>query len=377
MSFHIKNCASLLLGLGFLGLGNPTEAQIKERGFFVFERKTEKGENQLEALRVDGTSHRVLRSKFSIVGDWDISRDGSKICFATSPSDFRVFASVREIRSWLFSMSFDGKPSVVLAPYGPKRDGDNFYDYTSPTWNFDGSRIIYSEGIPEDYSYVSWISIFNFGDKRKAWNSRDVEKEISYFVTLQDNNVYFHKQLYGAAMSPNGRYVICLAKSAARVGMDAELSEKDWKTYLVQFDLVQKKIEILSSFDLGKYWDINPKFSWHPDNIRFTFSMGVKGKTANTEIFLGNRKTKKIRQLTSNPAKDSNAVWVNYGRQIVWLSDRLTSAKSTNQIFMMDSNGSSQRQILKNLSGISNLRYVDKLADWSQHKDLDTTPLSK
>lgn len=344
----------------------------------MFVRGDDANQRPLEAIRPNGKAHQVLRERLLLRDEWDISPDGSKICFGTKPINFQVWASVREVRNYLFSMDYNGKPEVVLKPYGKNAD-PGFYDYTSPTWSADGTKILYSEGVPEDWSYASWLQLFQVKSRRKIWNSKELEATLSGFTT---DTQYFHKQLFGAKISPNGKHIVCFANTAVRLGGEADNSQTDRDTYLLHFDLVEGKVEILRRFDLKSYPEIPPHsyyasvpfLSWSPDNLHFAFSLHIKDKNPNSEIFVGNWKTQEIRRLTVHPALDSDPVWINDGKQIVWLSNRVPKTKPTNRMFIMNADGTHQLPLLPRLGALHNLRYAEKLPNWSRYKKNYTAP---
>jgi TolB protein len=90
----------------------------------------------------------------------------------------------------------------------------------------------------------------------------------------------------------------------------------------------------------AKGMNYSPAFS--PDGKELAFCSTMSGD-ANTEIYVYNLETKKIKRLTYNSAADIAPSWSPTGREIAFTSDRLGAGAP--QIFIMDAEGSNVRRV--------------------------------
>lgn len=394
---------ALVLAFCTLGLGScrapetsaPQQATplaiATPRAFLVFERGTSETWRSLDAIGIDGASHRVLREKFVVARPWNISRDGQKIVFAAKPGEVkrapitslnRTFPKPPYPPAEVFLLAFDSKPVVVSVPHTAKGERDD-YEPTAATWNANATKILYTENsfikmgfwFSEshlDASGAQWLSLFDLKTNRKIWNSRKMQKDLQD-KDPQDYSHLLGKRFHAMAMSPDSRHVVALVQSWPSEPWNA-LEGKDYTMSLLHFDLNRNKLEVLWRFNTNKVNYGMGALSWHPDSTRFLFSLGVRAKKPDQSIYLGNWKTRNIQRLTHSGALESDPVWIDGGRQIAFLSNRLAATKPNQLIFAMNADGSNPRQILKNLRDVSNLRHVETLPDWSKFKNLDTTP---
>ncbi|OAV72222.1 Prolyl tripeptidyl peptidase precursor [Bacteroidales bacterium Barb4] len=89
-----------------------------------------------------------------------------------------------------------------------------------------------------------------------------------------------------------------------------------------------------------------------PDGTKVLYGvtfMSVEQNKGNRELFVVNLDGTDKRQLTFTPKSEQNAVWINGGGQIAFLS----SESGDSQIWVMDADGSNRRQISRHEGGIS------------------------
>jgi Tol biopolymer transport system component len=348
--------------------GQPTRAA--DEGFLVLRRG-----NVLEAMRPNGSQRQVLRRKFSVSGrsywydnreqnNWNISRDGRRVCFTAKPQDIGFF-SARAARDYLFVLEHNKPaPQVFLRAYGEKSSSDvpdvTGLSYGWPSFDTNGKKILVTEVTPDEYTIGGALTIHDIATRAQMWQSDALANTSALLMGTAQPNI-LRKRLYGAALSPNGHHVLCAATSITYPGTDGELSETDFKHYLVHFDLQKPSVDMLASFDQN-IQGIN----WHPDSRRFVLSASSKG---DSDIFVGARDEPLLKQLTHSASHDFDPVWNRSGTRLFWLSDRIVSKARANRLFSMSSDGTLQRAELPAIKSIDSLRWAATIPSWRRYRE--------
>jgi hypothetical protein len=350
-------------------LAVPVAGAPKDEGFLVLRRNA-----GLEAMRFDGSERRVLRRRFSIHGDqWNISRDGKRVCFAAMPVDVS-YISARSYRDYLFVLEHNRPvPQAVLSAYGEGRSdrdkpGVTGFGYRWPSFDASGRRVFATEESPEDYTTGGRLALHQLATREREWDS-DKLAALSPLLTGTRNPKNLRKRLGKATLSSDGKHVLCEAFSVANRGTDAELDENDWKRYLIHFDLQKEAVEILASFDQ----DIE-SITWAQDSKRYAFSSSADGDK-NLDIYAGELEQGEPKRLTHNAALDYNPIWNRSGTRLYWLSNRAEPKPKTpqkmllNRLFSMLPDGTHQRVELSHIQPFGSARWAASLPSWRRYRE--------
>jgi TolB protein len=259
-------------------------------------------------MDADGSNAALLspprqRSDFAAV-----SRDGSRIAFASTGEDF--------MGRWaLYVMDADGSEVSRLT---------NFSDNIPGSWSPDGSRIAFTSGRHGGGGGKSMQAPGAGGGNTELYI---IDANGSAETRLTDDP----GQDLSPAWSPDGSSI---AFATDREG--------NFEIYLMS--LSDGKLQNLTA---NPALDAQPV--WSPDGSRIAFTSGRDG---NEEIYVMNPNGTDVRRLTDHPAADAQPAWSADGRNVLFTSDR----GGAHQIYRVSLEGGAPEQLTD--SRIESLRGV-------------------
>jgi Tol biopolymer transport system component len=197
-------------------------------------------------------------------------------------TDQVAFVSDRDGNYDIYIMNTDGSSQRNLT--------HNTANDNSPTWSPDGTLI----------AFVS---------------NREGNPTI-YMMDADGSNVRLITEGYQPAWSPDGKEI-------------AYVLDVNGNPDLYQVNIAKQTSQVLLSSPAVEY---NP--TWSPDGKQIAFEKITQG---NSDIYVLDLKTNSVRNLTNSPGNEQKPVWSPDGRQIV--------ACDSNQIVVMDANGSNSRRL--------------------------------
>jgi len=85
--------------------------------------------------------------------------------------------------------------------------------------------------------------------------------------------------------------------------------------------------------------------AWSPDGRQLLF---VSNRDGNSEVYVMNADSSGQRNLTRNPAQDSDPVWSPDGRTIAFVRGRNGNNRPAREVYVMNADGSGQRNLTRN-----------------------------
>ena len=163
------------------------------------------------------------------------------------------------------------------------------------------------------------------------WSIKLYDLETKFLTQLTDTQDNFSS----ASWSPDGRYLAY-----------ETYDERQGEIYLV--DILENTTINLTDNTAGDYYP-----AWSPDGGSIAFVSILNGRV---DIFIMDMNNREIRNLTRHPANDGGPAWSPDGEKILFGSTR---EGGTNQLFVIDIDGSNLKQLTSNDSP-----YIDSYA-WS------------
>jgi len=356
------------LPTGTPGLQRLEAIRLGRAGILVFQRK-----GKPIAVKAGQKTLIVLRDNFA-VKDWNMAPNGSKLCFAETPSDVDFF-DAGAIRSYLFTANFNSKQNVLLAAYGKKSvpaETSYGYSFGSSTWGKDGRMLLVTQtpwgwygNEPGPTPSYSQIALFDARTRRQLWNSNKWSKKISQLV---EPDGFVHLDLFNGAVSSDGGDVVCGAAPFDGSRQPTSVA------FLVHFNFKRKTGEVLT-----RLFQTGGTFSavWHPTQKRLLFVGPTSPKDPTRNLFAFDLKAKKMTRLTNGAQDDFSPQWSLDGKQILWIRGSVYADKAgANRIWRADADGSNARAILPQIAGVTQIQLLPKIADWARYRKLSIEPLA-
>ncbi len=238
-----------------------------------------------------------------LIGAPQLSPDGKRIAYTVSEWDKKENRRIAHIRL----VSADGGPATMLTN-GEKGE-------SAPQWSPDGSRLAFLAD--RDKGNQIWIIPVDGGEAEK--------------LTAEENNVQAFR------WSPDNRQIVFVTRDTPKDKAEREKKKKD------KFDT----IVVDSDFSYSHLWTINVETKekkrltegnftvsspqWSPDNQWIAFVLSRSGvqesafidisEDRNTDLYVVAASGGEPRQITTNPAADTNPQWSPDGKWIAYASN--------------------------------------------------------
>ncbi len=284
------------------------------------------------ALGAAGEKRMTIEDSLAIknVGAPQFSPDGKRIAYTISEWDKKENRRVTHIRI----VSPDGGPTTKLTN-GEKGE-------SAPQWSPDGSRIAFLAD--RDKGNQIWIIPVDGGEAEK--------------LTSEENNVQSFR------WSPDGKSFAFVTRDTPKDKTDREKKKKDkFDTIVVDTDLHYSHLWTINietkekkRLTEGDFSVSNPQWSHDGASIAYVASRsGVQessftdiSEDRNTDIYIIPKTGGPPRQITTNPAADTNPQWSHDGKWIAYTSntDQRSWAAKTD-VMLVPPGGGAPRNLTK------------------------------
>ncbi len=284
------------------------------------------------ALGAAGEKRMTIEDSLAIknVGAPQFSPDGNRIAYTISEWDRKE--NRRTTHIWV--VSADGGPSTKLTN-GEKGE-------SAPQWSPDGSRIAFLAD--RDKGNQVWIIPVDGGEAEK--------------LTSEENNAQSFR------WSPDGKQIAFVTRDVPKDKAEREKKKKDkFDTIVVDTDFSYSHLWTINvetkekkRLTEGNFSASNPQWSPNGASIAFVMSRsGVQESTftdisedRNTDIYIVAASGGSPRQITTNPAADTNPQWSPDGKWIAYTSntDQRSWAAKTD-VMLIPPEGGAPRNLTK------------------------------